>query len=1080
MATTRQVILQLRADFQGAGLDAAARSADSLQAGMARLDAALGGMDASGLRALRSTSDLALAQGRAAEQATRYASALSGVERAQAALSATGGRTVANERAYSTALAQSATAVRAYESEIRRLNAATEANLRLQEAGGGGGIGSSIGGVLKNPTNALFSGPGLAVAGGAYLAAKAFDYYSQTQQNISTGVAASSGNPADIAVQNAGIEKLSGVFQGFFSRLELSTAIYPALSAGFVGQQGVDILAQGARYAQASGTDPKTAVEAITNTLAAFAQPTAQAANVAQYLYGATRAGKAEPGEFAKDTATFASSSRAAGFGVQSSLDLFGQLTKVGVPVQQAAQDINALNTALLKMSPAARAIFSSIGVDTSQAGLAKGGYEQFFRQVNQATGGDGELLAKLFPNQRALKVALNATGGLYQSYLDTVAQANDPKATIASGQKIVQSTPGLDVRDEIKKFWDDFQTGLGGAITKLDPQIKTVIGKLKDFGDALGKLGDAADKNKVGDYVGGASYTFGEILKQVIAGKPIDVNAAREAAAKDLARFNAQPQDAHGNLIVPARDRNGNLIPTGQPSAPYAAFPAEPGSGAGPYIPSIGKYTPGAGVVPPPPPLSLADTPQIRAERGDNPSSPATVARAAQAKAQDDWAKRQAAATADAESLTRQQHTTDVLAAAGLRKAAVSNTTAGLNTALLEGDTRAAHTALGKYIDAVNASDALKDVKTQEIARMRALVTALDKQVALRNNTADQTSAGTALSQAERTGGVPAITAAAARVRDLALNAARLRDVLPSGKEDVKTYTADAGAINDQYNTVVKGAIAAAKSAADAAKAKAKADHLAAATAQQSDDQDRLDLAIGSRKVDATRKAADALERDIAASNLSAAAKAKERAAVEASVAGLTASIAAEKANKLAKEHAAQQTTLGLQLTGAGLSLSEAVTRKDVPGQIAALEQERRLQLRQAAITYGTSPGDLRQADSNINRSINDQEAAARAITKALLSPRTAATFGPGQLDPGIEAGRGNANFRLGLFKTDSRNEEIAILRRQIEYDQQQIAELRQTNAKLNVLIAQGAHGAATPGSASVSRHRGLAAGNH
>jgi hypothetical protein len=91
---------------------------------------------------------------------------------------------------------------------------------------------------------------------------------------------------------------------------------------------------------------------------------------------------------------------------------------------------------------------------------------------------------------------------------------------------------------------------------------------------------------------------------------------------------------------------------------------------------------------------------------------------------------------------------------------------------------------------------------------------------------------------------------------------------------------------------------------------------------------------------------------------------------------------------------------------------------------------------------------------------------------------PIIAPTFGARAFDPGLDAAAHQALFRVGRYQQDPQQQMIQILQRQIEYDQQALAQEREQNMTLKAMLAalqgKGAQPPHSSASVSASRTRG------
>ena len=191
----------------------------------------------------------------------------------------------------------------------------------------------------------------------------------------------------------------------------LSKAYFNIQSAGFLAEEGMEVLRVSTKAATAGLTDTATASEGVMSILNAYGLVAKDAASVSDSLFTTIKFGV---GTFEQlipvlgDVIPIASSMNIAFDEVNASL---ATMSKAGVNFNKGATQIKATMTALLSPSDALLGTIQQLGFASGQAIIDAKGFGGALEAIADSVNNDTTALANLFPNVRALNGVLNLTG---------------------------------------------------------------------------------------------------------------------------------------------------------------------------------------------------------------------------------------------------------------------------------------------------------------------------------------------------------------------------------------------------------------------------------------------------------------------------------------------------------------------------------------------------------------------------------------------------------------------------------------------------------------------------------------------
>jgi TP901 family phage tail tape measure protein len=262
--------------------------------------------------------------------------------------------------------------------------------------------------------------------------------------------------------------------------LDVAKSKYDLISNGFsnaADQQ--QILSAAFRFGKTAIAGADESVNLLSTTLNAFGLNASNAEQVAAHLFKTVEIGRIVGSELASNLGKTAPLANQLGVSLDEVAASFAQLTIKGVSASEAATQIAAALTSLLKPSPAAVNAMHLLGFETGEALIKAKGFIGGWNALISTTDGSSASIAKLAPNVRALKdvLSLATDEGLskYQATLTTIANYS-PSAWQKVFDKRI-STDAERVTSDLNKLSNAMTIGFGNAVVKAAAEFSRFVG---------------------------------------------------------------------------------------------------------------------------------------------------------------------------------------------------------------------------------------------------------------------------------------------------------------------------------------------------------------------------------------------------------------------------------------------------------------------------------------------------------------------------------------------------------------------------------------------------------------------------
>jgi TP901 family phage tail tape measure protein len=211
--------------------------------------------------------------------------------------------------------------------------------------------------------------------------------------------------------------------------LDVAKAKYQAISNGFItASDSSKVLTAALKFGKVGVASATDSVDLISTALNAYGNSADHAETISAKLFKTVQLGRVVGTELANSFGRVAPIAKEVGASEDEILAAFSSITIGGVKASEAATQIRATLTALLKPSDAATDAFRKLGVESGEQLIQAKGFQGALQSLIGATDGSASAVARLFPNVRSLNGVLRETGtgaNIFQDHLREIQQAS-------------------------------------------------------------------------------------------------------------------------------------------------------------------------------------------------------------------------------------------------------------------------------------------------------------------------------------------------------------------------------------------------------------------------------------------------------------------------------------------------------------------------------------------------------------------------------------------------------------------------------------------------------------------------------
>jgi TP901 family phage tail tape measure protein len=208
---------------------------------------------------------------------------------------------------------------------------------------------------------------------------------------------------------------------------DITGALYTAVSAGIAWSDAVGFVSTAEQLAVAGQSDLTSSTNVLIGSMNAYGAAADEAGKYSDILMQTVLLGQTTLPELAQSLAMVTSTAAAANIPFADLGAAVAALTAAGVPTSQAMTGIQAAISNIIKPTKEAQETAAGLGLKFDATALASKGFDGVLKEVYASTGGNVEVMAKLFGSMEGLKTA-TALGadkaGVYAKALDAMANS--------------------------------------------------------------------------------------------------------------------------------------------------------------------------------------------------------------------------------------------------------------------------------------------------------------------------------------------------------------------------------------------------------------------------------------------------------------------------------------------------------------------------------------------------------------------------------------------------------------------------------------------------------------------------------
>lgn len=318
------------------------------------------------------------------------------------------------------------------------------------------------------------------------------------------------------------VRKLSDEFNAPI--LDVAKAKYEILSNGFESTaESTTVLTAALKFAKVGISDVSQAADLISTSLNAYGKSADEAETISAKLFKTIELGRVVGSELATSFGRVAPIAHEVGASEDEVLAAFSSITIGGVKASEAATQIRASLTALLKPSDAMKEALHALGLETGEQAIQAFGYQGALQAVIGTTNGTTTAIAKLFPNVRAINGVLREVGtgaDIFQQHLKAIQEAS--RELLNKKFEIRISSDAEKVATDLNKVKNFFTVELGSELVQTAAGFTAWVGGIDNVIDGMRALAPVI-----------ATGVAGLVLYNVTTLSVTGANAALEASFK-------------------------------------------------------------------------------------------------------------------------------------------------------------------------------------------------------------------------------------------------------------------------------------------------------------------------------------------------------------------------------------------------------------------------------------------------------------------------------------------------------------------------------------------------------------------
>jgi len=273
--------------------------------------------------------------------------------------------------------------------------------------------------------------------------------------------------------------------------LDVVHAKYEIIQNGFESAaESTQILTAALKFARITNADAAASADLISSSLNAYSQAASEAETVTAKLVKTIEIGRVSGSELVAAFGRVAPIGKEIGATTDELLAAFSSITIGGVRASEAATQIRATLSALLKPSEAMKEAFKKVGVETGDQAIQTFGLKGALDQLIGTTNGSTASIAKLFPNIRALNGVLRETGSGADIFTSHIKEIQKTATEVLNKKfELRIETNAEKVAKDFNKFTNFLTTEVGKTLVETTAQAVGLAGGVDNIINAAKSL---------------------------------------------------------------------------------------------------------------------------------------------------------------------------------------------------------------------------------------------------------------------------------------------------------------------------------------------------------------------------------------------------------------------------------------------------------------------------------------------------------------------------------------------------------------------------------------------------------------
>lgn len=288
---------------------------------------------------------------------------------------------------------------------------------------------------------------------------------------------------------------------------ELGEAQYSAISAGVKAFESMDAAVTSSKLAIAGFTDTDSALKGLTSTMNVFGlEGTDAMQGLSDKFLVTQNLGVTTVGELANGLGDITPIAKSAGMGIDDMLSSIASLTKGGMSTDAAITNLKGVMTSFIKPSKESAKMAKKLGIDMSVSAIESKGFGKVMEEIKEKTGGNTEVMGKLFGNVRGLSAALSLTSDTGMAdFNNTLEEMKNSAGETDKAYETMTNTMGFKfdkMKNRVKNTFTEIMNSQSGSIgemlDKMDSWLENNEEKIQGWIEAVGQ-----GINKAKEFVG-------------------------------------------------------------------------------------------------------------------------------------------------------------------------------------------------------------------------------------------------------------------------------------------------------------------------------------------------------------------------------------------------------------------------------------------------------------------------------------------------------------------------------------------------------------------------------------------------